>query len=185
MNTLLIFILIGLIIAIATIASNWRTYEDNWNELRDTTISQRLWMCIWRPIMGILGGIIVGSIVAIFIGLFFQKKHVVTRTTQIYAIEDVFGGEGSCFLGTGHIETVPYYFYYYKTENGLSLGKLESLSEEVYLIQKDSTLPRIEYLNPKFVNPKTWLWAIETGDELKRIIVPTNSIKNNFNFDLK
>ena len=47
-----------------------------------------------------------------------EKHFVVDEQTEIFSIGNEVGVEGSFVLGSGHIESEMYYFYYVKGESG-------------------------------------------------------------------
>lgn len=176
MIIILFLIVVALIVAVVTIRIDWNEGE----------LGHKIWMCIWRPLFGILVGMVVGSLLAMFVGAFMKKKDVVKRTVPLYSINDFFGTDGQFFLGIGSVKTEPYYFFYKKTDGGFMLDKIST--EKTVIIEQDSVQPRIEYLKKKFVNENNLLWGIPVGlfgCEDARIIVPKNSVKQNFNFDLQ
>ena len=192
MITVLLFICIGLFIAIITITSDWKKHNipleemGNIGEQRVSTIGYKISICIWRPIVALFLGMFVGALIALFVGLFFKKKDAVVKTVSIYSMNDVFGTSGSFFLGIGSVKTEPYYFFYKKIDNGLVLDKIQT--EGTTIIEQDSTSPKIEYLGKEFASESAWLWVIPGGGcgcSNARIIVPKNSVKQGFNFDLK
>lgn len=189
MLIVLFFILAGLFIAIYTIINDWKNHDIPLEEMgiigetRESTIGYKIWMCIWRPFFSILLGMFVGTLLAMAIGTFIPKKNIVKETAQIYSANDFFGTNGHFFLGIGSIEAKPYYFFYKKTNEGLMLDKIST--EKTTIIEQDSVLPRIEYLEKEFVNKNNLLWGIPSNDENFRIIIPKNSIRQNFNFDLQ
>jgi hypothetical protein len=172
MIIILITILIALVIAGITIKKNWKTH------------TSKVQACIFRPIIAIFLGCLLGVVLAVFIGLFFPKKTTIENMVPIYSMEDVFGTSGSFYLGFGNITTTPYYYYYRKNGEGMTMDKIEA-KDNIIIIEQDSTQPRIEFLANDFANKNNLLWGIPTGDCGAKIIVPKKSIKNNFNFDLK
>lgn len=175
MISLLIFIIIGLCISIYTIINEW--------ELE--SISSRIWMCIWRPILSVFLSVVFGCLFLIFIGKFFDKKDVLEkdRTIKICSINDRFDSSGQFFLGCGSFENKPYYFFYKKENGGIKLDKIST--ENAIIIQQDSVTPRIEIYAKEFVDKKNINWGIPSGDKTYKIYVPKNSVKEDFNFDLK
>lgn len=64
-------------------------------------------------------------------------KHL----TDIISLHRGDGIEGSFILGSGHVQDVQYYFYYYETPKGIKLGKIEA--EDSYIVETNSITPSI------------------------------------------
>ncbi len=186
MIIILITILIALVIAGITIKKNWKTHTHDYDSVtHETTLSNKITMCIFRPIIAILLGCMLGVMLAVFIGLFLPKKPVLNRAVPIYSIEDTFGADGTFYLGFGNVKNTSYYYYYRQNGEGVSMDKIEA-ADDVIIIEQDSVQqPRIEFFENDFVNKKCLLWGIPSGHPGTKIIVPKNSVKTNFNFDLK
>lgn len=65
------------------------------------------------------------------------EKHVV----DIMSISRGDGVTGSFCLGSGTVKDVQYYFYYYNTERGILLGKVEC--DKSYIVEDDQYRPSI------------------------------------------
>lgn len=66
-----------------------------------------------------------------------SKTHIV----DIMSISRNSSVEGSFALGTGTIEEESYYFYYYKTDKGIKLGKI--VADNTYIIETNEITPSI------------------------------------------
>lgn len=66
-----------------------------------------------------------------------SKTHIV----DIMSISRGSSVEGHFTLGSGTIEETSYYFYYYETDKGVKLGKIEA--DNTYIVETDEFIPSI------------------------------------------
>ena len=66
-----------------------------------------------------------------------SKTHIV----DIMSINRGSSVEGHFSLGSGTIEETSYYFYYYETDKGIKLGKVEA--DDTYIIETHEFIPAI------------------------------------------
>lgn len=87
------------------------------------------------------------------------EKHV----TDIMSVSRGDGVTGGFCLGSGTVKDVQYYFYYYSTEKGILLGKVEC--GKSYIVENDQYRPSIyEIKEPNRL------------DSYYRVYVPTGTI---------
>jgi len=125
------------------------------------------------------------ALIAFFISIFPEQKRLQGHSVEIVALADGVNTEGSSFLGCGSIEGVSYCFYYKKLPNGgYKQDKIEV--ENVTIFENDSIPPKIQYYRYEFVNDVWNDWALIPGCSCNvDIFIPYNSIKQNYNLDLK
>lgn len=101
----------------------------------------------------IWGGIAYG------IGQSFDAKPVEGGHHKLAVIRDKDGLEGRFFLGSGFIQSDPYYFYYSETENsGLRPGKLRA-DNSVTVYQEDRKNAELVEFDWEISYP-SWAWLI-------------------------
>jgi len=66
-----------------------------------------------------------------------SKNHIV----DIMSISRGSSVEGHFVLGSGTIEETSYYFYYYETDKGIKLGKVEA--DDTYIVETSEFIPSI------------------------------------------
>lgn len=176
MITVLLFIVIGILIAIKAIH---RSHGE-------------IWEYFLGGLVGIIGGLIIGFLLSIIIGAFLPKHTVVSETIPIAAFSDHTSVHGKFFLGSGVIDENMYYFYYKQNPNGsYSFNKLET--DCVEIIEDSGVQPHIIKYRKKFDSKNGILFGFvplsgtrACGCVCKiEIIVPNNTIYRNFNLDLK
>lgn len=141
MTDLLIWIIIGgsifllvLGVFIYNLIKYVKAVKNRWNyEGEDASIG-----------MGISS--IFGTIVLILtiIGICHYPGYQMSSRTHIVDIMSISRGssvEGHFALGSGTIEETSYYFYYYETDKGIKLGKVEA--DDTYIIETDDFVPSI------------------------------------------
>lgn len=127
-------------------------------------------------------GLIVGAVASIFIGFFFETEKVINENIPLYAIKDNSGTSGRFFIGSGSIETEPYYFYLVKEGDGFSQ---KSTPADKVIIVETFENPRVETYKPEFVNKNRYLWGIPFTSYKDAIFVPPNTIKYSNVIDLE
>ena len=115
-----------------------------------------------------------------------EKHFVVDKQTEIFSIGNEVGVEGSFVLGSGHIESEMYYFYYVKGESGgIVINKVKA--DCVEIIEHDSDKAYIiegymDYDNPNYFWTEGNSHLFST--EYVRIMVPEGTIKYSYNIQL-
>lgn len=108
-------------------------------------------------IFALISTIIVGANYPIYLSSY--ERHV----TDIMSVSRGDGVTGSFCLGSGTVKDVQYYFYYYSTEKGVLLGKVEC--DKSYIVETDQYVPSIyEIKEPNRL------------DSYYRVYVPTGTI---------
>jgi len=192
MITKILFVLAALIIAIITIKRDWKTHKERCSESNpnrvvemSTDTFEKIWMCIWRPIIAFIIGIVIGGFFAITVGFFFPHKQVVIITNGIYPMNDSCRSGERGYVGISIYKKTPYYFYSLSnSEYGNLLNKMQMT--DVQLVEDDSSIPRIEYLRAEFTEEYYNLFGMCVNNSHDaRIIIPKNSTRTLLHFDLK
>ena len=163
MITVLIFIIIGIILAIIIGSING-------DDVVDIFLNSVLYTII---------GIIIGFMVAIIL----PAKTI--KMKEVYVIEclqDNPSTQGSFFLGTGQVDGIFKYAFYYKYEDGFQM-KLVNYNDAIVKYSDEN--PRVErYFNKPKENELINLFAIDSPDYSKYYIyVPKGSIKQIYTLD--
>ena len=115
----------------------------------------------WFILGIVLGFIALASTIALGIQypvyLSSYEKHVV----DIMSISRGDGVTGSFCLGSGTVKDVQYYFYYYNTERGVSLGKVEC--DKSYIVENDQYNPSIYEIKEPNKNASYYRVYVPTG----------------------
>lgn len=116
------------------------------------------------------------------IGLLFPVVSYKAASVSLTAIRDKDGVEGRFFLGTGTIESKPYYFYYKKNSDGsVSPGKLSYDSNvRVYQEKRDDA----QFIRWASKSKWNWVWLIAEppSDEWYAVDfhVPEGTVKSGY-----
>lgn len=125
------------------------------------------------------------------IGSFFEVEYTnKSETIQIYNMVDNNDIDGQFFLGSGQVGKSIYYYYYYKTEfMGNTLKKHgKIIAEDCYIDEVDGCdNPRMEKYIPTLTQPYLIWFGVPIKDKksIYKIVVPTGTIRNGFEFDLE
>lgn len=125
----------------------------------------------------------------------YKQEYVEYDKVEIVALENASITQGSFFLGTGYIDKVPHYVYYFKLPNGGK--KLETLSAESAVVHEENRIDAYK-AKPKeqrvYTSLKPWAWLLipefmlieSCGSSTNYALhVPKGTIKTGFNLDLK
>ena len=119
----------------------------------------------------ILGLIVASEATTLSIGIAnvngHYNYHYDTTICEIVSLERNDDINGSFFLGSGHVDSVEYYYFYRQTDKGLLLDKLKH--SETYIVEDDSRTPCIH----KIKDEHTW-------DSYYQIICPLNTVVKEF-----
>lgn len=115
-----------------------------------------------------------------------EKTFVEYEKTEIFSIGNEVGVEGSFVLGSGHIESEMYYFYYVKGESGgIVINKIKA--DYVEIIEHDSDKAYIVKGYMDYDDPN-YFWTEGNSHlfltEYVRIMVPEGTIKYSYNIQL-
>ena len=126
-----------------------------------------------------------------------KQEYAEHEKVEIVALQNRSPNEGSFFLASGRIESVPYYFFYYKLPNGgKKLGKVLAENAEVYEEDRsDGYMAKIQR-RTSYSSLREWTWLLVSEFMLRldesyhstsnyAIHVPKGTIKTGFNLDLK
>jgi hypothetical protein len=137
-------------------------------------------------IMGAVGGFLglfLGLGLAWVIGTTLPSKYVLKSQIELVAMQDTANVQGSFFLGSGTIESKPYYVFYQKTGKGLKFGKIPVENVIVYE-EKGRTDGLINVYAKRFTKDVYKLFAVVSGTRYE-IFIPKGSILRDFKLDLK
>lgn len=135
----------------------------------------------------ILVGLVV-AIVANFLCMFpvlsfCEDEYRTVDTTEIYALNDNVGVQGKFFLGSGQVNSEPYYYYIEETDAGKHIGSISA--KNAYICESNTETPRIEmqraFWKKYWIK---WLFCINASDTRYMIYIPENSVTTDFNVDL-
>lgn len=96
---------------------------------------------IGMTMSGIFGAIVLALTIT---GICHYPEYQTPSSTHIVDIMSINRGssvEGHFSLGSGTIEETSYYFYYYETDRGIKLGKVEA--DDTYIIETSEFIPSI------------------------------------------
>lgn len=106
---------------------------------------------------------------------------------EIYSLKDSKDIEGKFFLGRGYIETEEYYYFYIKTERGLTLEKIKT--DDIYIQETDEESPKFVYQYHKntyiIFNEFLRIFGMNPYTKDKVLKVPTGTVTTEYNLDLK
>jgi hypothetical protein len=88
-------------------------------------------------------GIMLGVMLSIMIEVVFYNDYEYQyqcEQTELKAIQDRFGVQGSFFLGCGSINEEPYYFFYRKENGGYRPDRIEAEKPIIYEEERKSAL---------------------------------------------
>ena len=163
MITVLIFIIIGIILAIIIGLIN---EDDGGYIFLNSVLYGLIGMCVWFMVAFII-----------------PAKTI--KMKEVYVIEclqDNSSTQGSFFLGTGQVDGVFKYAFYYKYEDGFQM-KLVNYNDAI--VKYSDEKPRVErYFNKPKENELINLFTLDHPDYSKYYIyVPKGSIKQNYTLD--
>lgn len=120
--------------------------------------------------------------IAFLVGSAFKARPVQVRSDKLTTIRNKDGVKGQFFLGSGILESVPYYFYYRELRGGgVSPGKIEADSgvEIFEENRKDATLLTFEW---QFNSNWPYIFGFPTsaGGKAFEFHVPKGTIKTGF-----
>ncbi len=128
-----------------------------------------------------LGGLmsfLVSGFIFIIVMVCIPTKEV-TYTTRIVSLQDNNRTEGSFSLGSGHIEGVTYYCYYYNhRDGGYALGKVKTSNARIVEWDKDYAIKKYT-----MVENKEWGKGHMVGGYV--FYVPKGTVVRNFNLDAR
>ena len=112
---------------------------------------------------GVFGFFAVASLI-MCCGLYpMYNREYTKHVADIMSVSRGSGVEGSFTLGCGTVKDVQYYFYYYETDKGVKLGKIES--DKTYVVETDKYTPSLYEIK-----------ELHTFNEYYNLYVPYNTI---------
>lgn len=131
---------------------------------------------------GLIGclAFMVGAGIGLGIGTQLPKEWRHTAHVELASLRNTEGiGESTLFLGTGHIGTSEYYFFYQKTDKGYVPGKLE-VGTNVLVMEEDREDGVLNQFTNQFTNDwYNWV-GISFGGVRSEFHIPKGSLKKNF-----
>lgn len=137
-----------------------------------------------RVIAWLLTGMIVffAEILPYALGEMFPVEFSRTNQTQvIYSARNADGVEGRFYLGSGFIESTEYYYMFSKQSDG-GFYRVKLRSGDCVVYQNNGT-PHLEWQRIYYTYPKWAVWwpqNVWTRDSIYSVIVPTNTIVEQF-----
>jgi len=106
------------------------------------------WTKIGYSILGLLGGIVGGVLIAgmitLFIGNFFETDNITTIKYELLSFGDGEKSDGDFFLGCGNIdEKMVYYYYRYDTTDSKAIVRRRISADISKIYEDDITKPYI------------------------------------------
>jgi hypothetical protein len=122
---------------------------------------------------------LVGLGLSAILGAFLPKEKRQEWKGTLVALRDKDSVGGNFFLGSGRIEGAPYYFYYYKFEDGFKPSKCPA-DWHTTVREEDRKDGRIVHLQKDFKYQWMWWIAVAFHDYEYEITIPTGSIRQGF-----
>ncbi|MCR4276479.1 MAG: hypothetical protein NUV90_03785 [Candidatus Parcubacteria bacterium] len=122
----------------------------------------------------------IGLGLAFLIGLFLPKKWSDPTKTKMVSLRSGDGVSGQFFLGTGHINSVQYYFFYEEAGNGgYRPGKI-SADDDVVVFETDRQDGELKTYQLGFSNSLLNVIAVDIGNTRHEFFIPNGSLKKGF-----
>lgn len=121
------------------------------------------------------------SILTTLVVTFIDYKKIDKKYETICYIQSIKNASnlnGSFFLGSGNIEEIEYYFYFYKTKEGFVRGK-KQVSNTV-IVENDSLKPQVQQLYNYYESRSGLFKPSESSVEAYKIVVPKGTVINKF-----
>lgn len=139
----------------------------------------------WTTVIGLVGcliGLVVLLISSAIADCSAEKTYYTVEDTEIYALQDNVGVEGSFYLGSGHIDDNLKYFYVKQTDLGYTVCDVNADDAYIQYTSDKCHLVRRSY---KFNNRFVRLIAMPMENDKYIFYIPDGSIINNYAIDLK
>lgn len=143
--------------------------------------------CILGLICGVVLGICVGFTICSIVQNHLETTIKEENRIEIYSINNEVGISGSWVLGSGHINSEMYYFYYIKGEYGYKIEKIKAQNVEVVEREDDEQVGYIVEKRKALKEDNFWF---SIGDGLLEenrttiIVVPKGTIQVLYNVSL-
>jgi hypothetical protein len=158
---------IGLCVLIGLVVGCWLAYRD---------MCDAGYAMFFGLMIGCVGGL-VGLPMAFAVGGGLPTERVETRT-KLASLRNVDGIGGSFFLGSGQIQSEPYYFYYEGTERGYVLKKIRA-TDNVFVKEEDRKDGELFISEPRCAD-SLWGFCTLVGNTEKTFIIPKGSLRQTF-----
>jgi hypothetical protein len=113
-----------------------------------------------------------------------NKTGRVLETYDLIALTDTSKLSGSSFLGSGTIDEIEYYVYYYNDSAGIHQGKVK-VSETTLHYWDINGSGKLEVVSVDPSSRWEYLLAFPSWSPRNEIYIPNGSISNSFNLDLR
>lgn len=134
-------------------------------------------------LLGLVVGITMNFLCMFPVLSFCEQEYRTVDTTEIYALNDNVGVHGKFFLGSGQVNSEPYYYYIEETNAGKHIGSIRA--KNAYICESNTETPRIEVQralwNKYWIK---WIFCLNASDTRYMIYIPENSVTTDFNVDL-
>lgn len=136
--------------------------------------------------MSMIGGCLFGGLlsamIAVPLGFMFNTHYVQTSSQNLVALRDKDGIEGNFFLGSGHIGSQPYYFYYaQQSDGGYSPSEIKADDSVTVYETTEKSARLISYEVVANSHIADWVsLPLSEGDHLYKFYVPAGTIKRGF-----
>lgn len=126
-------------------------------------------------------GFIIGGLISIPLDSFLPRQWVKVGEVKLVSVRDQDGFQGSFFLGSGNIESVPYYFYYKELNNGGFQPSRVRANNQVTIYEEDRKNGKLEYYEYILKNQSlNWLVFDKSKGLVYDFRIPKGSIKRSF-----
>lgn len=125
-------------------------------------------------------GIVFGLIVSLVLGALVPEQFVYRSTTKLASLRSNDGVRGSFWLGSGHIGTTPYYFFYKEAGGGYQPGQVAVENYNVTVIEEGRTDGELRTYVTEC--SRSMRWFVICGEPRVRyeFHVPEGSLKRGF-----
>jgi len=128
-------------------------------------------------------GLLVGGVATGIVGSRYPQHMVLTGAVPLVTLRNADGVAGSFFLGTGSVESVPYYFYYTPSGDGGYIQDRLRSSAGITVYEEDRTDGALEVYERKFVDPSNARWGMDGGNVEYKFRIPRGSLKKQFRLE--
>lgn len=124
-----------------------------------------------------------GVLLAIVLGIsipFISAEKIGTQEHHymyVYSLKNQNDTEGSFFLGSGNIDQIEYYYYFYRGKYGYDRGKLPI--NNVSIVETDTRKPELTQVYNIYDTTNLLLWAPNPTEQYI-LYVPKNTIIRQF-----
>ncbi len=125
-------------------------------------------------------GWLVGNGVGLLIAMAVPQHWAEVSKVDLVNLRDADGVEGNFFLGSGHIESTPYYFCYYEISDGGFVPWRVKADGDVTIYEEDRQDASLVRYQEVFKN-QAWEWiAVDFHSDRYTFHIPKGTIKRGY-----